>query len=182
MDAGSVKDHGSVALVRKRGRPRGSSRKFCAPVLDKDSATSGGEDLATQISMPALHNPPTKKQRTSSASHKAPSEAGFGDNEPEANTQMVVVKSDDDYVCWYGCGVKGLKKLNNVGGAQYPRYSCPPCLSAARCWTKQGDSDTSVKRQCKDIMINQQEKYKKAICTMRIKPQGDWDSYLLPLN
>ena len=180
MGAGSVNDHRSVAPMRKRGR--GSSRKLGAPTLDEDSATSGGEDLATQISMPAFHNPPRKKQRTSSASHKAPSEAGFGDNEREANIQMVVVKSDDDYVCWYGCGVKGLQNLNNVGGAQYPRYCCPPCLSAARCWIKQGDGDAAVKKQCKEIMINQQEKYKNSICSMRIKPQGDWDSYLLPLN
>ena len=181
MDAGSANDHlRSVAPTLTRGR--GSKRQLGAPTLDEDSDPSEGEDLDTQVSMPAFHVQPRKKQRTSSASRKAPSEAGFGDNESEANTQMVVVKSDDDYVCWYGCGVKGLKKLNNVGGAQYPRYSCPPCLSAARCWTKQGDSDSLVKKQCKDIMINQQEKYKKAICSMRIKPQGDWDSYLLPLN
>ena len=179
MDAGSVNDHlRSVAPMPKRGR--GSLRKLCASTLDEDSATSGGEDLATQISMPAFHNQPRKKQRTSSASRKAPSEAGFGENEPEANAQIVLVKSDDDYVCWYGCGVKGTSKLNNVGGAQYPRYCCPPCLSAARCWIKQGDGDAAVKKQC--IMINQQEKYKKSICSMRIKPQGDWDSYLLPSN
>ena len=181
MDAASANDHsGSVAPTKKRGR--GSARLRCASTLAEDSGPSGGEDLDTQISMPAFHNQPRKKQRTSSASHKAPSEAGIGDNDSEANTQMVVVKSDNDYVCWYGCGVRGLAKLNNVGNAQYPRYGCPPCLSAARCWTKQGDSDSLVKKQCKDIMINQQEKYKKAICSMRIKPQGDWDSYLLPLN
>ena len=164
----------------KRGR--GSLKKRSHSTLDEDSGTSGGEDLATQISMPAFHNQPRKKQRTSSASRKAPSEAEFGDKESEANIAMVVVKSDDDYVCWYGCGVKGLANLNNVGGAQYPRYCCPPCLSAARCWAKQGDFDIAVKKSCKEIMINQQEKYKKAICTMRIKPHGDWDSYLLPLN
>ena len=181
MDAASANDHsGSVAPTKKRGR--GSGRLRCASTLAEDSGPSGGEDLDTQISMPAFHNQPRKKQRTSSASRKAPSEAGFGDNESETNTQMVVVKADDDYVCWFLCGVKGLRRLNNVGGQQYPRWCCPPCLSAARCWIKQGDLSTSVKKTCKDIMMNQQEKYKKAICTMRIKPKGDWDSYLLPLN
>ena len=119
MDAASANDHsGSVAPTKKRGRVSGRLR--CASTLAEDSGPSGGEDLDTQISMPAFHNQPRKKQRTSSASHKAPSEAGIGDNDSEANIQMVVVKSDNDYVCWYGCGVRGLAKLNNVGTHNIP--------------------------------------------------------------
>ena len=178
MDAGSAFSSAAVAPGAKRGKSR--ALRLSSSTLDEDSCPSGGEDLETQVSMPAFHAQPRKKQRTSSA--KAPSEAGFGDNESEANTQMVAVKSEDDYVCWFGCGKKGLIHLNNIGGTKYPRYACPPCLSAARCWIKQGDRDPSAKRQCKDIMANKQDTYKQAICSMRIKPQGDWDSYLLPLN
>ena len=180
MDACSAFSSAAVAPGAKRGKSR--ALRLSSSTLDEDSCPSGGEDLETQVSMPAFHNQPRKKQRTSSASCKAPSEAGFGDNASEANTQMVAVRSEDDYVCWYGCGVKGLKKLNNIGSQQYPRYGCPPCLSAARCWIKQGDSNSSCKRQCKDIMANKQVTYKQAICSMRIKPQGDWGSYLLSLN
>ena len=181
MDTGSANGHlRPVAPTLQRGS--GSLRGRCVSNLDEESDPSGGEDLETQVSMPAFHNQPRKKQRTSSASCKAPSEAGFGNNASEANTQMVAVRSEDDYVCWYGCGVKGLKKLNKVGNTKYPYWCCKPCLSAKRCWVKQGDSNSSCKRQCKDIMHNQQEVYKQAICSMRIKPEGDWDSYLLPLN
>ena len=181
MDTGSSKHDDVISVAPSLKRGKSSVRVGVS--LDEDSEPSGGdEDMNTQVSMPAFHNQPRKKQRTSSASCKAPSEAGFGDNASEANTQMVAVRSEDDYVCWYGCGVKGLEKLNNIGSQQYPRYGCKPCLSAKRCWFKQGDSNSSCKRQCKDIMHNQQEVYKQAICSMRIKPEGDWDSYLLPLN
>jgi hypothetical protein len=181
MATSSNDPHGSVAPSSKRRKtPYPWVRSVST--LDEDSGNSGGEDLDTQVSMPAFHQQARKRQMTSSASRAAPSEAAFGGNEPEVSNQIVVAKSDDDVVCWFGCGIKGMQKLNNIGGAQYPRYACPPCLSASRAWVKQGESDPSVKKQCKDIMSNHQEKYKKTICAMRLKPDGDWDSYLLPLN